>query len=278
MFRHWQSASRVLALCIVAVITGSALAQEPTPTEDAAKRVEKLEAEVKKLRTDVEQRDALLLKALTTGEYRPIMAPDYFRGEGYVGEYDFPAKRSIASSPNAQTSKTGSEGTPNVQGMANTGAPRSPATTTSTPANPGNPPGTTPGGGSTQLPDANPNIVTYRNLILQVALVVAVLLFGIFVLILQLFLIKKNDTRWDATMILRFNLIGVVLIAGLLLVVAGYSELQIASMMGLLGTVAGYLLGARTTHESPGATSTVTHQVAAIPQASPPTTAPATAP
>jgi hypothetical protein len=45
--------------------------------------------------------------------------------------------------------------------------------------------------------------------------------------------------------ILVFKIIGLTLVvsAGLLLVVAGFSNEQITSMMGLLGTVAGYILG-----------------------------------
>lgn len=40
-------------------------------------------------------------------------------------------------------------------------------------------------------------------------------------------------------------MIGLTLVvtAGLFLITAGYSETQIAPMMGLLGTIAGYLLG-----------------------------------
>jgi hypothetical protein len=44
---------------------------------------------------------------------------------------------------------------------------------------------------------------------------------------------------------LFFKMVGLVLVvsAGLFLIVAGYTQQQIAPMMGLLGTIAGYLLG-----------------------------------
>lgn len=79
--------------------------------------------------------------------------------------------------------------------------------------------------------------------IIQISLSVALLLFGVFLLVMQHLLIRKNIARWDSTAILRFNIIPLVIFAGLFLIVAGYSQMQIASMMGLLGTIAGYLLG-----------------------------------
>lgn len=67
-----------------------------------------------------------------------------------------------------------------------------------------------------------------------------VLAFGVFVLIVAALMIK-----WGSTAEATLRVVGtiVVLIMAVFLVVAGYSDKQIAPVMGLLGTVAGYLLG-----------------------------------
>ena len=67
--------------------------------------------------------------------------------------------------------------------------------------------------------------------------------FGIFVILIAAFLIRSGK---GAESVLR--VLGTILIifAALFLVVAGYSDKQIAPVMGLLGTIAGYLLGRET--------------------------------
>lgn len=72
---------------------------------------------------------------------------------------------------------------------------------------------------------------------------VTVLLFGLLVLILATYLIKAGK---GAEPVLRiFGTILIVTVA-VFLVVAGYTDIQIAPVMGLLGTIAGYLLGKET--------------------------------
>lgn len=67
-----------------------------------------------------------------------------------------------------------------------------------------------------------------------------VLLFGLVVFFLATYLIKIGK---EVEAILRvFGTIMIVFLA-VFLVVAGYSDTQIAPVMGLLGTIAGYLLG-----------------------------------
>jgi hypothetical protein len=70
---------------------------------------------------------------------------------------------------------------------------------------------------------------------------VGVLVFGLVVLGMIVLLRLKAASAESTT----FRLFGLTLVitAGLFLIVAGYSQQQIAPMMGLLGTVAGYLLG-----------------------------------
>ncbi len=52
----------------------------------------------------------------------------------------------------------------------------------------------------------------------------------------------KRQKGWGSSSIQMVGLT-LVITAGLFLVVTGYSQAQIAPMIGLLGTIAGYLLG-----------------------------------
>ena len=71
----------------------------------------------------------------------------------------------------------------------------------------------------------------------------AVLLFGVFAIVISALLIK-----WGKSSEAVLRIVGTIMIivAALFLVVAGYSDKQIAPVMGLLGTIAGYLLGKST--------------------------------
>jgi hypothetical protein len=69
-----------------------------------------------------------------------------------------------------------------------------------------------------------------------------VLVFGLMTCILEsVVLFKKRDTIEDQSLIRVFG-ITLIIISGVFLITAGYSVCQIGPMMGLLGTVAGYLL------------------------------------
>jgi len=69
-----------------------------------------------------------------------------------------------------------------------------------------------------------------------------VLLFGLILCLAEIIVIfKKKEVCWDPSAFRVFGLT-LIIISGVFLITAGYSEYQIASMMGLLGTVAGYLL------------------------------------
>ncbi|HEY3081253.1 MAG TPA: hypothetical protein VGM69_15275 [Chloroflexota bacterium] len=76
----------------------------------------------------------------------------------------------------------------------------------------------------------------------EVALSLGVLAFGLLVMGLQVTVMFRAARAWDtdSTRIVGLTL---VVVAGLFLITAGYSQDQIAPMVGLLGTVAGYLLG-----------------------------------
>jgi hypothetical protein len=70
----------------------------------------------------------------------------------------------------------------------------------------------------------------------------SILVFGLILCLAEiLVLFKKKDVCWDTSAFRVFGLT-LIIVSGVFLISAGYSEYQIASMMGLLGTVAGYLL------------------------------------
>jgi hypothetical protein len=74
-----------------------------------------------------------------------------------------------------------------------------------------------------------------------VLLGVGALAFGLSVIVLGALLRAKD--RIDTSAFFKLAGLALVLAVGLSLIVVGYSQYQIAPMMGLLGTVAGYLLG-----------------------------------
>jgi len=81
----------------------------------------------------------------------------------------------------------------------------------------------------------------------------ALLVFGVVVLLLATYLITVGTS---AEAVLRiFGTILIIVIA-VFLVVAGYSDTQIAPVMGLLGTIAGYLLG-KESREKPTPPATI---------------------
>ena len=78
--------------------------------------------------------------------------------------------------------------------------------------------------------------------IMEIYLSFGVLGFGLGIIVVIAAIMIKKDTGWGeySTRMLGLTL---VITGGLFLITAGYSQNQIAPMMGLLGTVAGYLLG-----------------------------------
>lgn len=85
----------------------------------------------------------------------------------------------------------------------------------------------------------------------EIALSVAVLVFGAIVIGLQILVMLRQNKYWD-TWAIKIVGLTLVITSGLFLIVAGYSQDQVAPMMGILGTVVGYLLGK---DEVPGRTA-----------------------
>ena len=77
----------------------------------------------------------------------------------------------------------------------------------------------------------------------EIILSVGILVFAIVVLLLQAILIAKARANWSPDSITRTIGLTLIVSAGLFLITAGYSADQVSPFMGLLGTVAGYLLG-----------------------------------
>jgi len=77
----------------------------------------------------------------------------------------------------------------------------------------------------------------------EIVLSIVVLVFALLVLALQAVLIVKARSNWHPTLITRTMGLTLIIAAGLFMITAGYSADQVSPVMGLLGTVAGYLLG-----------------------------------
>lgn len=69
----------------------------------------------------------------------------------------------------------------------------------------------------------------------------AVLVFAVIILVLEVYLIRLKLI--DPTTALKFILVTLIITAMLFLITAGYTVEQISPGIGLLGTIAGYLLG-----------------------------------
>lgn len=96
------------------------------------------------------------------------------------------------------------------------------------------------------LPPVNTDLVPTKSS-QEVWLSLGVLLFGVVVVITQAYLISRRQEDLDNS--LKYLSISLIIVGALFLVTAGYGNSQIAPIIGLLGTVAGYLLGRA---QSPG--------------------------
>ncbi len=84
---------------------------------------------------------------------------------------------------------------------------------------------------------------------LEFGLSLLVLLFGMGVILLEIYLVTKQHI--SATETVKFIIITLIIISTLFLITAGYDNDQIAPAIGLLGTIAGYLLGRITNEDKP---------------------------
>ena len=75
----------------------------------------------------------------------------------------------------------------------------------------------------------------------EVWLSLGVLVFGMIVVLAQAWII--NSRKEPLSQSLKYLSVSLIIVGSLFLVTAGYGNSQIAPIIGLLGTVAGYLLG-----------------------------------
>jgi hypothetical protein len=76
---------------------------------------------------------------------------------------------------------------------------------------------------------------------LEFQLSIFILGFGIILILLEIYLVRNKNISGEDT--IKFIVITIIIISTLFLITAGYSNDQIAPAVGLLGTIAGYLLG-----------------------------------
>ncbi len=84
---------------------------------------------------------------------------------------------------------------------------------------------------------------TRRWTSIEIVLSFSVLVFGAMVFALQTWLVVRMPLNWTPNAILRFNGLTLIITGAILLVTAGYSNEQMTPVIGLLGAIAGYLLG-----------------------------------
>ncbi len=90
------------------------------------------------------------------------------------------------------------------------------------------------------LPPVNTDLVPTKSS-QEVWLSLGVLLFGMVVVLAQAFIINRREEPLSQS--LKYLSVSLINVGALFLVTAGYGNSQIAPIIGLLGTVAGYLLG-----------------------------------
>ncbi len=75
----------------------------------------------------------------------------------------------------------------------------------------------------------------------EIYMSIAVLVFGLLVVVAQTILFYRQKA--DVEEAFKYFIVTLIIIGALFLVTAGYGNQQIAPILGLLGTIAGYLLG-----------------------------------
>jgi hypothetical protein len=94
---------------------------------------------------------------------------------------------------------------------------------------------------SPPVPDSSGNAFFSPLSGLEFLLSLAVLVFGLLLILIEILLIKEKHIK--SVDIIKFITITLIITATLFLITAGYSNKQIAPAVGLMGTIAGYLLG-----------------------------------
>ncbi|MEM6396983.1 MAG: hypothetical protein AAF741_11610 [Bacteroidota bacterium] len=99
--------------------------------------------------------------------------------------------------------------------------------------------------GNVPRPNFNPNATPTRTSTEKVTSI-AVLVFGFAIVAALIWVIVKRmeiKQNSDLTEALKLPVVVTIIVAGVFLVTAGYGNQQIAPIVGLMGTIAGYLMG-----------------------------------
>ncbi|NJO86699.1 MAG: hypothetical protein HC821_01075 [Lewinella sp.] len=94
-------------------------------------------------------------------------------------------------------------------------------------------------------PPFNPNAVPTKTSV-ELWLSVGVLFFGLVVTLALIVVLGQRTKGGDVTDLIdamKYPIVTVILVGGLFLITAGYGNEQIAPIIGLMGTIAGYLMG-----------------------------------
>ncbi|QQQ02905.1 hypothetical protein [Lysobacter enzymogenes] len=78
---------------------------------------------------------------------------------------------------------------------------------------------------------------------IEIVLSLTLVVLAIFMISAVIYLARKATVQWSPQSVMRLFGLGLIIPLAIMLVVAGYSETQMSSAMGLLGVIAGYLLG-----------------------------------
>jgi Trk-type K+ transport system membrane component len=76
-----------------------------------------------------------------------------------------------------------------------------------------------------------------------VILSIAILIFALILCLMMVYVVTRTSMQWDSMSIIRIFGLTFVITTAMYLITAGYSTEQISPMIGLLGSIAGYLLG-----------------------------------
>jgi hypothetical protein len=79
---------------------------------------------------------------------------------------------------------------------------------------------------------------------------ILVLIFSVFVILLQYRLVTRSGSEFKPDLVLRMTLITPIIMGTVFFVTAGFDSQQIAPAMGLFGTIAGYILGKESSRPS----------------------------
>ncbi len=87
---------------------------------------------------------------------------------------------------------------------------------------------------------------------IEIVLSVGLLIFSLILIGIEALIIIKAKTTWAPTNIIKVIGLTLIVTFSALLVVAGYDQDQMGPVIGLLGVIAGYLLGTNEQAKTPG--------------------------